>query len=119
MGAWVIGRNVAGYLPETDSHAYAEHGDAYEAFKDMAREYADEDDAANDEHAEPDWADDDYGTMRATVDSILSDGDHLDAHAASLGMETGSAGMTVADSQGRRIEFWLEWNENEVPDDQD
>jgi hypothetical protein len=109
MGAWVIGRNLAGYLPESDTYAYPDHAEAAEAFVEMVREYADDDDERNDEHAEPDWADDDYGTMRATVDSILADGD-------ATGPD-GGMGMVVGDSDDRPISFWLMWSDDREPYD--
>lgn len=65
MGAWVVGHNLAGYLPESDTVAYEEWSDAVEQFEAMACEYADDDDEANDADEEPDWTDEDYGSMRA------------------------------------------------------
>lgn len=112
MGAWVIGHNLAGYLPEADTYAYAEWQDAYDAFVEMCREYADENDEANDEMATPEWSEDDYGSMRACVDSILADRD------ATRG-EGHPAGMIVADSDDRRISFWMQWEETRDPDADD
>ena len=44
MGAWVVGRNIAGYLPEADTFAFESWGDASIALQDEMREYADTDD---------------------------------------------------------------------------
>lgn len=113
MGAWVIGHNLAGYLPESDTHAFADYGEARAAFADMAREYADENDEANDAMAAEDWSDEDYGSMRATVDSILADHDHLGAEGPDGGRQ---CGMIVGDSDDRRISFWLSWSDDREPE---
>lgn len=116
MGAWVVGRNLAGYLPESDTYAFADWADAYETFKDEARTYADENDELNDELASPDWSEDDYGSMRATVDSILADGDD---RKHGLSGQNESAGMVVGDSDDRPISFWLQWSDDREPEEDD
>lgn len=116
MGAWVIGHNIAGYMPESDTYAYAEWQEAHDAFVEMCREYAEENDEANDAMAEPDWSDDDYGSMRACVDSILKDSDHKSLTV--FGPDGNPAcGMTVADNDDRWISFWLQWEPTREPDD--
>lgn len=117
MGAWTVGRNLAGYLPESDVSAFAEdeYDEAVSFYLSEARDYADRDDEANDEHAESDWTDEDYGSMRATVDSIIRDGD--DVH---LGLTSGQRerGMIVRDNEDRPISFWLAWDDSAEADDE-
>lgn len=110
MGAWVIGHNIAGYLPESDTVAYADRSEALEAFVSMCREYADEDDERNDALALADWSGEDFGSMRATVDSIVRDGDHRS-------VRDESAGMVIADSDDRRVSFWMQWEPTREPND--
>lgn len=110
MGAWVIGHNLPGYLPESDTYAYECHRDAYDSFKEMCREYADRDDEGHDSLAEPDWSDDDYGSMRACVDSIISNHDD-----GSWRGGKHEAGMMVRDSDDRPISFWLVWSDDRDP----
>lgn len=109
MGAYVIGHNIAGYLPEGDTHSFATFPEALEGFENMAREYADDADEINDALAEPDWSEDDYGTMRACVDSIIADRDHI-------AVDGNSAGMIVDDNHNRDISFWLRWEHTREPD---
>jgi len=114
MGAWVIGHNLAGYLPESDTYAFQDYSEAESAFRDMCREYADADDEAADSLAAEDWTEDDYGRMRAIVDSILADGDHVGTDDDPL-----LCGMVVADSDDRRISFWLVWSDDRDPDQEE
>lgn len=111
MGAFVVGRNLAGYLPESDTDAYATFPEALTAFENMAKEYADKDDEANDELEESDWTDEEYGSMRATVDSILADASRLH-----VGADERSAAMIVQDSDGRPVSFWVQWEESREAD---
>jgi len=116
MGAWVIGHNLAGYLPESDTYAFQNYSEAESAFRDMCREYADADDALNDMLADEFWSDDDYGTMRAIVDSILADGDHVGFPGPNGNPH---CGMIVVDSDDRRISFWLVWSDDRDPDQEE
>lgn len=109
MGAYVIGHNLAGYMPESDTHSFATFPEALEAFENMAREYADSDDEANDALAEPDWSEEDYGSMLAMVNSIIADRDHV-------AMDEYQAGMVVTDNSDRSISFWLQWEPTREPD---
>ena len=115
MGAWVIGHNLSGYLPESDTEAYETREEAAEAFAIMARDYADTDD----KHAwdvlttttpESDVADDDHPTMLATVSAILKDDGPNVPDLASK-----DYGMHVEDSAGRLIYFWMQYEPTRDP----
>ena len=104
MGAWTVGHNLAGYMPESDVWAFAEWQDAADTYIAEARRYADEDD----EMAEEDG--NESPTMRATVDAILSD--------PSFPLEDGKPyGMVVEDNRGRNISLWLDWSDEDPPED--
>lgn len=111
MGAFVIGHNLAGYLPEGDTHSFATFPEALAAFGNMVREYADNDDEANDSMSEADWADEDYGSMRAEVDAVLADPSRF--HVAA---DERSAGMILMDNDNRSVSFWLQWEPTREPD---
>ncbi len=126
MGAWVVGRNLAGYLPESHTYAFRDWNEAYEQFVLLACEYADEEDDLAYEWLQenavpedyPDYANSGYGddepSMLATVKAILRDGDDR-AHGLTGTNEP--AGMALEDSNGRRIAFWLDWSDDREPDE--
>ena len=133
MGAWVIGHNLAGYLPEADTYAFEPRDDAAEALADDMREYA----STDDEHAwcllpsNPAEAErqgysvngagaaaridygDDTPSMRAHVEAVLRD-DGPDTPA----VVNGDWGAIVEDGSGRRISFWLMWSDDRDPDEE-
>jgi hypothetical protein len=115
-GAWVIGHNLSGYLPEADTYAYADRTEAVEAFVAMAEEYADQDDEMIDEDnqvayaSEDEIPEDERAMMRAVVDSILADDG---PNAPDLAGK--DYGMRVEDGRGRTIYFWLQWEPTRVP----
>jgi hypothetical protein len=116
MGAWVIGHNISGYLPEADTQAFETRDEAVSAFVDRAQEYAQTDDdhaddVLSDYYTSPDQVpDDEWPSMRAVVDSILTDDG---PNAPDL---TGKDyAMTVVDSNDRRIVFWLQWEPTRDP----
>lgn len=125
-GAWVIGHNIAGYLPEADTHAFQTWQEARDSFVVMVQEYADENDESAyqrlSETADisdyPDYEANGYGDdepmMRATVDSILTDDgpDFPD-------LQGKDYGITVDDNGGRTISFWLQWSPDREPGDDD
>lgn len=111
-----MGRNIAGYMPESDVTWYADREEAARALADKMREYADRDDESAWEllpgdaetarahgYAVAEDGSIDYGddtpAMRATVDSILTDD----------GPEACNDGWLAyaEDSSGRMIAFWL------------
>jgi len=110
-----IGHNLAGYLPESDVTWYADRDEAAAQLVVDMREYADRDDEGtwdtllgNPETARAqDYAvtdegidyGDDTPSMRAAVDSILTD-DGPDAF-------VGPWSAHVSDGSGRMIAFWL------------
>lgn len=67
-GAWAVGLNTAGYLPEADVLTFATWEEAKDAYVAMCHEWADSDDESF-EDGQPDS----IGSSRACVDSILSD----------------------------------------------
>lgn len=109
MGAWVVGHNLAGYLPESDTYAYETWADAVVGLKADARDYADADDDRNDAMEDVDWTDEDYGSMHSTVDSILADDGPAEGEPYQ---------MMVNDSDGRNIVFWLQWEDTRNADEE-
>jgi hypothetical protein len=111
-GAWVIGHNIAGYLPESDTFAYATRREAVDALAEEMRRYADEDDENTlDSVTDGDgrvFTDEEAPAMRATVDSVLADD----------GPETTSGDWSswIEDGSGCRIAFWLTWELTRFPD---
>lgn len=101
MGAWVAGHNILGYLPEADTVAYETWKDAVVGMVADAKDYADTDDEHHDDTADETWAKDDYGTMRAQVDSALADDGPTVADQ--------SFRMCIVDNDGRPIVFWVHW----------
>jgi len=114
MGAWVIGHNLAGYLPESDTFACETREEAVSAFVDMAQDYASTDDDAAWDDLSNDGAEgiaeDDEPAMLATVTSILTDDC---PNAPDLAGK--DYGMHVEDSRGRLIYFWVQWEEAREP----
>lgn len=110
MGAWVAGHNLPGYLPESDIVAVATWKEGVAAMVADAQHYADTDDEANDAMAESDWADEDYGSMRATVDSILADDGPTVVDQPFT--------MCIKDNDGRTIAFWVVWESGATPDEE-
>lgn len=121
-GAWVTGHNLAGYMPEADTYAYARWSDARDSLMSDMREYAD----ADDDHAYdvlsmtadpadyPDHENSGYGddepAMLATVNSILRDNSPEPDQDWSARVE---------DSRGRSIVFWLTYEPSREPDEDD
>lgn len=114
MPAWVIGHNLAGYMPESDTYAYADRADAARALIDLMRDYADRDDDAAYEWLPADAHDDDHPTMLATVNSLIADRDGPDGNGI-----TGDWGYVIEDACGRPISFWLMWSPDRDPDSDD
>jgi serine/threonine protein phosphatase PrpC len=118
MGAWVIGHNMFGRsrstLSEFDTPAYATWNEAADALANDMREYADSNDEANDAMAEEDWTDEDYGSMRATVDAILHDFSIERSHNIWYGKDWS---CWVADSGDSRVVFWLHWSDDRESDE--
>lgn len=121
-GAWVIGHNLAGYLPEADTQAFETWAGAWEGFEIMVREYASNDDAEGYEYLAatavpedyPDYETNGYGDdepcMAGAVASVLKD---------SIPTEDEGYAFISEDHQGRRISFWLQWSPDREPDDND
>lgn len=99
-GAWVIGHNLSGFLPESDTFAFEDREEAEESLRDVMRDYAASDDEMHD------WT-----AMSETVEAVLE----------SSGPErmTGDWATYVADGQDRAISFWLEWSNDRTPGDND
>lgn len=118
IGAWITGRNIAGYLPESEPMSFVEWSDAWTAMWDEARRYADEDDELWEElpcscaaEGRTEHREDCYGTMRATVDSMAAD-----AATDPTARDT-EWSMVVHDYNDRPIAFWVAWNADEVAED--
>lgn len=122
MGNWVIGRNMAGFLPESDPFVTDDWEHAAFCLREDMREFAEFDDdftyqwlmdtadmADYPDYESSGYGDDEPSTM-ATVASILKDDGPRD------GQEW--AGW-VEDNQGRRWEFWLHATEDPVTDDEE
>lgn len=105
MGAWVTGHNMLGYLPEADTVAFETWKEAVASMVADAESYADTDDEMCDEMATEDWADDDFGSMRATVDATLTDDGPPDMPPA----ESHSWMMCIHDHNEWPIVFWVQW----------
>lgn len=117
---WTTGRNIAGYLPESDPTYHGTREEAASALAEEMREYADRDDEitwetlpsdeetarANGYAVTDDGIDygDDVPAMRATVDSILAD-DGPDRPGEDSAARDWDA--WIEDGRGRRIVFWL------------
>jgi hypothetical protein len=118
-GSWVIGHNVAGYLPNPDvTHAYADRSDAATALADLMRDYADADDSETAEmlpndpvtaraHGYTVTGDgvdygDDEPSMRAEADAVLADD--------GPGRVPGDWSASLLDGSGHRAEFRLMWS---------
>jgi hypothetical protein len=111
MGAYVIGHNIAGYLPEADTYAVADWATAWETFVYEAQAYADQDDEQ--EAAARTAEADDYDgepSMLATVNAMLADDDARES--------TGRL-IYVDDNQGRTIAFWIQWSDDAEPETDD
>lgn len=114
---WVyaVGYNTVGDMPNPDNvHYYADYEQAITAYQQMARDFADEDD--NEYEKNPcgpmsgpeDYGD--FGTMRATVDAIMKDGDDVWINPYEPGEKaTGNRnrGMIVADNEDCQYSFWF------------
>lgn len=99
MGAWVIGHNLAGYLPESDTWPYATWDEAWRALRDEMERYADDDDQGED-----------GPSMRARVDALLeSDGPDY--------YPDGDWSACVDDNMNRPIAFWIQWSDDRSPEE--
>lgn len=110
MGAWVAGHNLAGYMPEADTVAYETWKEAVAGMVADAQDYADTDDSHNDDMAQTDWSDEDYGSMRADVDSLLTDDGPTVADQPYA--------MHVTDNDGRHIVFWVQFEATRNADEE-
>jgi hypothetical protein len=122
MGAWVIGHNLAGYLPESDTYAYETWQDAWDGFVGEIEHYADTDDdaayaclsATADMADYPDRENSGYGddepSMLASVKAWLTD----DSPA-----EGSEVTHYETDNDERLIAFWLVWSDDREPDEED
>jgi hypothetical protein len=125
-GAWVVGYNRPGYMPETDTDAFAEWSDAVSVLKETALEYADtDDDAAYQTLSEtavradyPDFENSGYGddepSMKATVQAIIRD----EIEPLSLNADR-DVTFTVSDNDDRPMVFWVQWSTDRTPDEDD
>jgi hypothetical protein len=105
---YAVGRNLAGYLPESDVVVFDTWRDAAEYLASEMKCYADTDDDAVWQTLPDDHADDEMPSMLATVESILRDDPPKD------GQEFGAI---VEDNDGRMISFWLMFTDEPVSDE--
>jgi hypothetical protein len=128
MGAWVIGNNMPGCLPNPDSTwALADWNEACAALCDEMRTYADGDDgmawtalpglddAASWGYTVQDGTvdyGDDMPAMRGTVDAILAD-DGPDC------TPRRDWSATVEENSGHHVTFWIMWSDDRDPDPTD
>jgi hypothetical protein len=115
MGAYVIGHNIAGYLPESDTYAVADWTTAWETFVSEAQAYADQDDEIAWQHIidtvpAHERADVEQPSMLATVNAMLADDDARES--------TGRL-IYVEDNDGRMIAFWIQWSDDVEPETDD
>lgn len=103
MGAWIVGHNLSGYMPESDTYAFADYSEALSSLVEEMRCYADQDDDAAFDALPEDAADDDQPAMLAQVEAIVTD-------EIKPGHLSGDIGFTVEDNAGRPISFWLQWS---------
>jgi hypothetical protein len=106
---YTVGRNLAGYMPESDTFTTSDPALAVQVLESTMRGYADTDDdfAA--------WAvagegEDDGPMMLATVESILRDDPPQEGE---------EYGAIVEDNAGRDISFWIYVEEVESLDELD
>lgn len=114
-GAWVIGDNAPGRLPDTadEASAFADRDDAVRALSEVMRAWADEDDEANDADLDPDHnTEDDYGTTGALVAAMLSASEHV---LTGPGL-TGDVSTTATANDGTPREFWIMWDADAIAD---
>lgn len=112
MGAWVVGHNLAGYLPESDVIAFDDYSDALDALVSEMRFYADSDDDSAWEliQSDPDAADDEAPSMSAQVGAIVTD-------EVKPGHLSGDVGWLLEDNSGRMVSFWLQWSDESDADE--
>lgn len=105
-GSWVIGRNLAGYLPESETYAYATWNDAMNALEAEMRDYADTDDEDAIQELDSESLDDDWPSMLAHVGAIWTDDTPT----------SGDWSVQVPDSRDRPIVFWIQFDPTREPD---
>ncbi len=92
--SWEVGHNIVG-SPREAAATYDTWQEAADAIRDLARDYADNDDESRD--------DDEDENTRAIVDSMLSPVDGVGPERS----EDSAWAMWVEESSGHRIEFWI------------
>lgn len=110
MGAWIVGHNLAGYMPESDVLAFDDYAEALNALVEEMRYYADQDDDAAWETLPADRADDELPSMLAQVGAIVTD-------EIKPGHLSGDVGFILEDNAGRPISFWLQWSDESEADE--
>lgn len=109
VGAWVIGRNIPGYLPESDTYAFTDWAEAESAYREMVREWAIESDEEYSTLTSLSPGGDYLGSDLATVESILADDPPQTDQDYS---------MTVFSNTDDHIALWLMWSpDREVDSD--
>ncbi len=93
---WEIGHNIVG-SPREAAATYDTWQEAADAIRDLARDYADNDDESRDD-------DDEDAHTRTVVDSMLSTVDGVGPERS----EGSAWAMWVEESSGHRIEFWIQ-----------
>jgi hypothetical protein len=130
VGAWVVGSNMPGYLPEGDPAAFAEWADAFGYLVDELRRWGDEDDDAyaalpcdhspgGDLYALGERCDQDgtdtgcHGSSLALVEAIIRD--DLTANPTIVPNQDVTVG--VVDNDDRPLNFFLAWSPDSDPDE--
>jgi hypothetical protein len=111
MGAWTVGYNVAGYLPEAEVLAFSDWATAYDALREEIQEYA----RGNDEDG-----DGVFSTGKSMEEQIEGIQGELEQGSAFFTAQEekarGLVTVTLDDRNGQQIEFWLQWSEGVTPD---
>lgn len=108
MGAWVVGNNLTGYGPESDTYAFAEWADAAKQLESTMRHYADADDDAAYAYTLDGYREWEQPLMLAHVEAILTDDGPRDGEGWSAAVE---------DNNFRLIVFFLAWSDDREPED--
>jgi hypothetical protein len=107
MGAWTVGHNLAGYLPESDLKVYDDWAEAFTGFLEEMKDYAE--------------SDEDLAVILDSKASMLIQLDEWNTRWAADGPEGENipVGAIFEDSRGRLISFWLQWSEDVEATEQD